>query len=76
MRSWGRFAVPFVFHSMAVAKRPVKIEARDGQQSGVVTKAGRNARPRSKKARFVADMAPSVPERWSSVTMTRMFGAH
>src|SRR5438067_12573843 len=47
---------------------------RDGQHRGVVTKPLANVVPPRANSRRVAGMTPSVPIRWSSVRMTRMFG--
>jgi hypothetical protein len=57
------------------AYRPVRIVALEGQQSGVVATALLNRVPPSWKKRRVFGMTSSVPSaRWSSVTMTSMFG--
>src|SRR5439155_8981242 len=54
---------------------PVKIDAREGQQRGVVTNAAGKLTPPCSNQRCVFGITSSVPvARWSSVTMSRMFG--
>jgi hypothetical protein len=55
---------------------PLKIDARDGQQRGVVAYAFVKRFPLPMNNLFVTGMTPvSLIARWSSVRMMRMFGS-
>jgi hypothetical protein len=66
---------PFVRTLLLWFSRPVMIAAREGQHSGVVANASVNVVPPCPNHDTVRGMCSSVSmARWSSVTMTRMFG--
>jgi hypothetical protein len=66
---------PFPRTPVLCAYRPVKIEARDGQQSGVVANVFGKLTPPLTKYRLVFGITDSQPvARWSSVTKIRMLG--